>query len=147
MLKKLLAVVTVAVCVSLVAVAQAPGRHPGYLRALSELRYARALLERGEWGPVARDQQLAISEIDRAMRELSRAAADDGRNLGDHPPIDNSWQPRERLPKAEEALGKAREDIDREEDNPEARQLRNRAFQHIDEARRAVRRAMDRWRR
>lgn len=146
MLKKLLAVVAVAVLMPLVAAAQAPGRHPGYLRALSELRYARALLERGEWGPVARDQQMAINEIDRAIRELSRAATDDGKNLGEHPPIDTSWQPRERLPKAEEALGKAREYIDHEEDNPEARQWRNRAFEHIDAARRAVRHAMERWR-
>lgn len=143
MVKKLLAMAAVAVFASVVLLAQ---RHPGYLRALSELRYARALLERGEWGPVARDQQTAISEIDRAMRELSRAAADDGRNLGDHPPIEQSWQPRERLPKAEEALGKARDYIEHEEDNPQARELRNRAFQHIDEARRAVRHAMDRWR-
>lgn len=143
MIKKSLAVLVLAVIVPFVAMAQ---RHPGYLHALSDLRYARALLERGEWGPVARDQQTAIGEIDRAIRELSRAAADDGKNLGDHPAVDAGWQPRERLPKAEEALGKARDDIDHEEDNPQARQWRNRAFEHIDAARRAVRHAMDRWR-
>jgi hypothetical protein len=146
MLKKLLALAAVPALGALFVLAQAPGRHPGYLHALSELRYARDLLERGEWGPAARDQQMAIGEIDRAIRELSRAAADDGKNLRDHPPIDQRWQPRERLPRTEEALGRAREYIEHEEDNPAARQLRNRAFQHIDEARRAVRRAMDRWR-
>ena len=142
-MKNALAVLAIGLLAPFVVSAQ---RHPGYLHALSDLRYARALLERGQWGPVARDQQAAIGEIDKAIRELSRAAADDGRNPGDHPPVDAGWQPRERLPKAEEALGKARDDIDHEEDNPAARQWRNRAFEHIDAARRAVHHAMDRWR-
>lgn len=120
-------------------------RHPGYMHALSDLRYARALLEHGEWGRVARDQQFAIHEIDRAVDELSRAAADDGKNLGNHPAPDVHWQPHERLPKAEEALDAARRDIDREEDNPAARAWRDRAFHHIDEARHAVHHAIETW--
>lgn len=127
---------------------QVPGRHPGYLHALQDLRYARALLERGQawnWGRAAADQQRAVNEIERAMGELRRAAMDDGKNPNEHPPIDANWQPHDRLRHAIEALDRARESISREEDNPEARAWRDRSFRHIDEARRALRHAVDTW--
>ncbi len=129
------------------AVAQMPGRHPGYDRALSDLRYARALLETGpRWGRVARDDERAVGEIDRAIEELRHAAMDDGRNPNARPPIDEHWRPAERLRRAQEVLGRARHDLDREEDNPSARGLRDRAWRHIDEAQRAVAHAMNTWR-
>lgn len=127
--------------------AQRPGRHPGYDRALSDLRYARALLEAGpQWGPVARDDARAVAEIDRAIQECRRAAWEDGRNPYAHPPIDAHWLPRERLRRAQDVLASARHDLDHEEDNPEARRLRDRAWFHIDEAQRAVAHAMSVWR-
>ncbi len=127
---------------------QMPGRHPGYVHAVQDLRYARALLDRGDrgWGPVAADQQHATAEIDRAIEELRRAAMDDGRNPNERPRIDMRWEPRDRLRRASEALGDARESISREEDNPGAREMRDRAFHHIEEAQRALHHAMDRWR-
>jgi hypothetical protein len=121
-------------------------RHPGYLHALSDLRYARELLEHGNWGPAAADREHAIGEIDRAIEELRRAAVDDGKNPYAHPPIEERWEPRDRLHRAEEALGRAREMISREEDNPDARGWRDRAFHHIEDARHAIHHAIDVWR-
>jgi hypothetical protein len=142
MLKSAIAGLAVALALPLVVMAQ---RHPGYLHALSDLRYARALLEHGEWGRVGPERERAVGEIDRAIEELRRAAMDDGRNPDQRPPIEERWEPRDRLHRAEEALGRAREAITREEDNPAARAWRNRAFRHIEEARRAVRHAIERW--
>ncbi len=120
-------------------------RHPGYLHALNDLRFARALLEHGDWGRVGPDRERAMAEIDRAIEEVRRAAADDGRNPNMMPRIEPGWQPGDRLRRAEEALGRARESISREEDNPAAREMRNRAFRHIEEARRALRHAIGMW--
>ncbi|MBV9762564.1 MAG: hypothetical protein JO340_18535 [Acidobacteriaceae bacterium] len=143
MLKTAVTVLALVVALPFAVMAQ---RHPGYLHALSDLRYARALLEHGDWGRVGPDRERAIGEIDRAVEELRRAAMDDGRNPDAHPPVQDRWAPRDRLHRAEEALGRAREAITREEDNPAAREWRDRAFRHIDDARRAVRHAIEGWR-
>jgi len=143
MLKTAIAVLAAVVTLPLAVMAQ---RHPGYLHALSDLRYARELLEHGEWGRVGPHREHAISEIDRAIEELRRAAIDDGRNPDRRPPIEERWGPRDRLHRAEEALGRARDSISREEDNPEAREWRDRAYRHIDEARHAVHEAIEAWR-
>lgn len=128
------------------ASAQMRGRHPGYDHALADLRYARALLESGpQWGRVARDDERAVAEIDRAIEEVRRAAFEDGKNPNYHPNVDAHWLPQERLRRAQDVLGKARHDLDREEDNPSARGLRDRAWMHIDEAQRAVAHAMSTW--
>jgi hypothetical protein len=87
-----------------------------------------------------------VAEIDRAIEEIRRAAWEDGKNPNARPPVDAHWLPPERLRRAQEVLSKARHDLDREEDNPSARGLRDRAWMHIDEAQRAVTRAMNTWR-
>jgi hypothetical protein len=136
-----------ALALPFVASAQMPGPHPGYDHVLSDLRYARALLESGpQWGHVARDDERAVAEIDRAIEEIRRAAYEDGKNPNAHPPVDAHWMPQERLRRAEDVLGKARHDLDHAEDNPAARGLRDRAWQHIDEAQRAVAHAINTWR-
>lgn len=142
MLKTAIATLAVVLALPLAVMAQ---RHPGYLHAMSDLRFARALLEHGDWGRVGPDREHAVAEIDRAIEELRRAAADDGRNPNMMPRIEPGWMPGDRLRRAEEALGRARESISHEEDNPEAREWRNRAFRHIDEARRAVHHAIEIW--
>jgi hypothetical protein len=48
--------------------------------------------------------------------------------------------------RADEALNRARDLISREEDNPDARAWRDRAFHHIAEAHHAIRHAIDIWR-
>lgn len=124
-----------------------PGGHPGYSRALSDLRFARAVLGQGDWGRARPDRERAASEIDQAIQELRRAAIDDGRNPNAMPPMQPRWQPRDRVQQAMAALGRARDAISREpDDNRMARGWRDRAFRHIDAAQRILRHANTMWR-
>jgi hypothetical protein len=124
----------IALCTALTW-ADEPGRHPAYLHALTDLRHARAHLDR--FTPSDRiddEEQRAIDEIDRAIDEIKRAAIDDGKNLTDHPPVDAGMDRAGRYHRALELLDKAHNDIAREEDDPYTRGLRNRALHHIDDA-------------
>jgi hypothetical protein len=123
---------------------QVPGPHPAYLHALSDLRMARAYLSEGwQYEAVRREDDHAIEEIDAAIREIKHAAIDDGKNPGDHPPIDAHLGWHDRFARANELLGRAHHDLDHAEDVPQARGLRDRALMHIDEAHNTVDRA---WR-
>jgi hypothetical protein len=113
---------------------QAPGPHPAYLHALSDLRLARAYLDQIAWPPVQHDKEHAIREIDAAIGEIKMASIDDGKNLEDHPPIDVNMRPDGRFRKALELLDKAHNDTARAEDIPQARGMRDRAVHHIDQA-------------
>jgi hypothetical protein len=116
-----------------------PSKHPAYLHALSDLRTARWMLEhRPGDAAVSAHESEAISEIDRAIAEIRRAAIDDGKNIHDHPSADVPKDYRGRLHKAVELLRKVRADTAREEDNPSARGLRDRAIGHVDAALRAT---------
>src|SRR5580658_653311 len=107
--------------------AQVPGPHPAYLHALSDLRMARAYLNDGwAWEPVRAEDIRAIDEIDKAIREIKKAAIDDGKNLADHPPIDTRWGWHDRFARANELLDRAHHDLDRAEDVPQAQGLRDR---------------------
>ena len=127
-------VVLALACVTVPAQADIPGRHPAYLRALTDLRYARALLNRPEEYRVARDQHAAIEMIDKAIYELKNASYDDRKNLEDHPPIDAHWLRRRRIERAIEVLKKSLHDVEKEEDNPAARAWRNEAIHYMREA-------------
>ena len=116
------------------AQADTPGRHPAYLRALSDLRYARALLNRPEEWRVARDQHAAIENIDRAINEIKHASWDDHKDLEDHPPVDAHWLRPRRIERSIEVLNKSLHDIEKEEDNPAARAWRNSAIHYIRDA-------------
>ena len=119
--------------------AQVPGPHPAYLHALSNLRAARAYLSEGfQWGPIRHEDEHAIQEIDAAIREIKIAAIDDGKNLNDHPPFDHHLSPHDRFAKANELLYAAHQDLAHAEDVPQARGLRDRAIQHVDEAHHTV---------
>ena len=112
-----------------------PGPHPAYLHALSDLRAARHYLRDGwSWGAVRQDDDAAIRQIDAAISEIKRAAIDDGKGDADPFPIDRRLSPHDRFRKANELLFSAHNDLDRAEDVPESRGLRNRALQHIDAA-------------
>jgi len=128
----------VAVCTAL-TFAEEPGRHPAYLHALSDLRDARAHLER--LTPSDRmddEQQRAIAEIDKAIWEIKNAAIDDGKDLNNHQPVDANMEHGGRYRRALELLDKAHQDVAHKEDDREVRGLRDRALQHIDEAHRIV---------
>jgi hypothetical protein len=112
-----------------------PGRHPAYLHALTDLRHARAHLDRlSPSDKIDDEEQHAIDEIDKAIGEIKRASIDDGKNLNDHPPVDAHLGHKGRYHRALELLDKAHNDIAREEDDPAVHGLRDRAPHHIDEA-------------
>ena len=122
-----------------------PGKHPGYLHALSDLRAARWFLyhQAGD-GKVMAEEDVAISEIDAAINEIKRASIDDGKNIGDHPAVDVK-EHGSRLLKSIETLKKAHADVSGEEDNPEVRELRHRAVEQIDRAIKAAEGAHAHW--
>ena len=127
----------------LAAHADLPGRHPGYLHALTDLRDARWNLEhRPGDAAVSSREDVAITEIDRAIREAKMAAAEDGKNLADRPREDAALNRPGRLHHAADLLRQARNDVAQEEDNPGARAQRNRVVMHIDAAIRATDRAI-----
>ncbi len=125
--------------------AQLPGEHPGYLHALTDLRAARWFLyhQPGD-SRVSSNEDVAIIEIDKAIQEIKRAAIEDGKDLNDHPSVDTG-EYGSKLLRSIETLKKARADISGEEDNPDARELRHRAFEHIDRAIQAAQRAHTSW--
>jgi hypothetical protein len=119
------------------------GDHPYYLHALSDLRAARWMLEHrpGNWQQTV-DEVHAVQQIDAAIGEIKQASIDDGKNLQDHPPVDERPDHGGRLEVAKEFLGKARQDISHDEDNKFAQGLQSRAYTHIDLALGAVDKAM-----
>ncbi len=127
------------------AMADLPGAHPGYLHALTDLRTARWLLNHqpGD-AKVYGDEDVAIQEINAAINEIKKASIDDGKNLNDHPNVDTG-EHGSRLLRSIETLKKARADIAQEEDNPMVRDLRNRAWGHIDAAIHAADHAHAQW--
>jgi len=128
-----------ALLISTVLFAQAPGKHPAYLHALSDLRMARAYLTSQPGSPAAtNDAQMAVQQIDKAIEELKKAAIDDGKNLNDHPPVDSHLERTGRYHKALELLDTAHADVSREEDTPNLHGLQARIMEHIDAAHRYV---------
>jgi len=121
----------------------AQGRHPAYIHSLSDLRTARALLQRPDGGPLHQQEKDACHELDKAIDEIKKAAADVGKDLDEHPPIDTSLDWRGRLHKALELIDKAHQDVSREEDDPVAQAPQQRALEHIDKARMHVKEAIE----
>jgi hypothetical protein len=137
------AAIAIAALLPLTACADLPGEHPGYLHALTDLRDARWNLEhRAGDAAVSSQEDVAIVEIDRAIGEVKKAAREDNKNLNDHPHEDANLNHAGRLHHAVELLEKAHNDLAHEEDNPEARDLKHRALDHVDRAVEAARQAL-----
>jgi hypothetical protein len=135
--------ILIAALLPLTACADLPGDHPGYLHALTDLRDARWNLEHRAGDAAVSDREdVAIVEIDRAIGEVKKAAREDDKNLGNHPPEDARLNHAGRLHHAVELLEKAHNDLAREEDNPEARELKHRALDHVDRALEAAKQAV-----
>jgi hypothetical protein len=111
-----------------------PREHPAYLHALTDLRHARAHLQRPDGGELREQEKKAIHEIDEAINEIKKASIDDGKDLNDHPPVDAHMPWGGRLHRALELLDKAHHDVSEEEDNAFAQGLQERALLHIDKA-------------
>jgi hypothetical protein len=142
-LKPSLWALTLLAMLPLVANADMPGKHPYYLHALSDLRAARWFLEhRPGDAAVSGQEDVGVTEIDAAIGEIKHAAVDDGKDLHDHPGVQDVGDSRGRLHKALELLRKVHSDIAREEDDPMTRGLRDRAVGHVDAAIRATEHAI-----
>ena len=135
------AVASLSVLVGCAAPGHPPERHPAYLHALSDLRASRWMIEHrtGDWQQTA-DEIQSIHEIDTAINEIKHASYDDGKDVNDHPPVDEYPDHRGRIHAAIDYLKKARADIAQEEDNQYADHLRDHAIGHIDAAIGAARR-------
>jgi len=124
-----------------------PGRHPAYLRARSDLRRAEQLMHVREQPNVARELGEATREVREAIRDIDNAARWDRKDLIDNPPVDTYPNRPGRFRAIAQFLQSAKRDVEREEDNRVAREWRNRAIHHIDEAIRFLKRgARDDWR-
>ena len=87
----------------------------------------------------------SLSDSDRiaaAIGEIKRAAIDDGKDIHDHPAADLPADRPGRLHKALDLLRKVHADLNREEDDPMTRGLKDRALRHVDEALHATERAL-----
>lgn len=116
------------------AKAAPPKDHPAYLRAITDLRQARAHLQRPDGGELREQEKKAIHEIDETIKEIKKASIEDGKDLNDHPPVDTKMEWGGRLRRALELVNKAHADIAEEEDNQFAQGLQQRALAHIDKA-------------
>jgi hypothetical protein len=112
----------------------AQGKHPAYLHALSDLRDARAQLQRPDGGALHAEERAAIDDINKAIAEIKKAAIDDGKNIDQHDAVDAHLPWTGRLHKARDLLDKAHHDVKEEEDNPGAQGLQVRVLEHIDRA-------------
>jgi hypothetical protein len=119
------------------------GEHPYYLHALSDLRAARWMIEHrpGDWARTT-DEIEAVRQIDAAIGEIKKAAIEDGKDIQDHPHVDELPDHNGRLHAAVDFLRKARQDVGHDEDNVFAQGLQGRAYMHIDAAIDATKRAI-----
>ena len=112
----------------------AQGKHPHYLHALSDLRDARAHLERPDGGALRQQEKDAIHHIDEAIGEIKRASIDDGKNIADHAPVDAHMPWQGRLHKSRDLIDKAIADCSKEEDDPHTQGLLARIVEHLHKA-------------
>ncbi|MEA1674869.1 hypothetical protein [Nitrospirillum sp. BR 11163] len=98
-------------CATAPGPAHAQPAHPAYLHALSDLRMARALLDRPAEYNVVRDQFAAIDHVNGAIGEIRHASYDDGKDPNWNPPIDTNINHRGRLSKALDLIATAERDL------------------------------------
>src|SRR5271165_3104588 len=84
-----------------------PREHPAYLHALTDLRHARAHLQRPDGGELREQEKKAIHEI-------KKASIDDGKDLNEHPAVDAGLDWRGRLHRSLELVNKAHNDVAQE---------------------------------
>ncbi|WP_062790633.1 hypothetical protein [Aquitalea pelogenes] len=125
-----------------VAVRWNPAEHPYYGHAMSDLRQARALLARPDVQPVQDDERWAVGAIDAALREMTQASIQDGKNPWQIPAPDARLNPTDRFHQALQLLEQAKRDASHREDDPWVRDLQGRILHHIDDAHRATQQAI-----
>jgi hypothetical protein len=117
--------------------------HPYYLRALSDLRAARWMINHRP-GNLQKtvDEEEAVRQIDKAIFEIKKASIDDGKDVNDHPKVDERRDHVGRLRVAVDFLNKALDDVNKDEDNRFAEGLQGRSMMHIKEAIRLTEKAI-----
>jgi tetratricopeptide (TPR) repeat protein len=139
---RVVAAISLTLLMPLAALADSPGRHPGYLHAMQDLRNARNLLNRPDAPNAQADENRAVREIDACIHDLEKAAWMDHK-IQDVPVIpDAGLDFKGKLHRALDLLKKAHNDMDKEEDDPAAVGFRDRANKHVDRAIGFTRRAI-----
>jgi hypothetical protein len=118
---------------------QAHAQMPAYLHAISDLRTARAWLQQDSRPQIAPSRNHAIEEISKAIDDMKRAAARDGKDLDQVPPPHNGGDPNAPAHTAMRLLDEAYNDVARGADAPQNQGLQARSLRHIDMARAALR--------
>lgn len=115
--------------------ADLPDDHPGYVHALTNLRNARRNLEhRPGDAAISVQENIAITEIDRAIGEIKKVSREDVKDQSNSRREDANLDRLGRLHRTVELLEMARSDLANEEDRPDAIELKHRAQGHVDRA-------------
>lgn len=127
-----------ALCLSLAAPAHAGKKHPGYLRALDDLRVARALLQRPSVSLAASGEQdevsLTVGTIDSITDEIGKEVALSSKKAPAVPKIDPRTPWAHRLSESRRLLEIAREECSKEKDDGGDAGLRARVLGQLDQA-------------
>lgn len=118
------------------------GDHRLYMHALSDIRYARALIQRPNPSIIPVDERKAAEELDVASSEIKVTASNDWKPINDHRSIDTHLDRRGRFTEALKVLAHAHNDVCKEVDDEKDKGLRNRAVNHLDQAMNYIRQAM-----
>jgi hypothetical protein len=111
-----------------------PANAQAYMHAVSNLRSARAYLQMDTRPAFHPHEESAISEINKAIDEMKKAAEHDGRDVWQAPPPQSGGDPAAPFHTALKLLRDARADIDHAVDQPGNQGLQARAIKHIDQA-------------
>ncbi len=144
---KLCTTISIALVLALSGTALAGQKHPGYARAVDDLRIARALLQRSN-APQAADAQqdevsLAIGDIDGAIAEMGNEAGVNERDPQAPAKVDSRMKWPQRLSQSYRLLDKAKLDCSVEKDNSGDTGLQKRVLDRIDQAHDRIRVAID----
>jgi hypothetical protein len=114
--------------------------HPHYVHAMSDVSTAYRLLQHANGDrPQKIEEQHAELAIRYAYQTLTDAAKVDRKNTQDIPPADtNTYDHRGRLRHALDLLHRAHDEVNVEEDDRDARGLKDRSLKEIDAAIRAT---------
>jgi hypothetical protein len=112
--------------------------HAGYVRAMDDLRSARALLQRSDRVQPVSDSpdevSLTIDNIDRAMKQIDQTIGADSRKPHEFPKVDPRMPWVVRLTQSLRFLDRAEMDCATEKDSPGNAGLKARVFDLLDQA-------------
>jgi hypothetical protein len=116
--------------------------HPYYLQALADLRIARWNVQQGPGNSQMNDDETkALSEINAEISAIKKASIDDNTSADNHPAADEALDHKGHLQRAMSLLGKIRQDLLNEHEDPSIPGLRKKSFNHLNKAIRFVGRA------